>query len=546
MTKRVILYARVSKDDRRNATSSLEAQLDLTREYAAERGWQIIAELAEDDRGAKGSSFDLPKLNESLDMARAGEFDVLVTRELDRFARGLAKQLVIEREFKQAGVQVEYVLGDYPDTPEGNLNKLIRAVIAEFEAAKIKERMLRGRRNKVRAGHVMTHGSAPYGYKKVETNEGYVALAIEEDAGLVVRLIFNWYVEGVSVNEIVRKLTAMNIPTPTDIKNMRGVKKKKRYGEWSKSTVHYILKNETYAGRWYYGKKGSSTIRNPIDYWIKVEVPPIIEEEVWLAAMERRERNKALAKRNVQHDYLIRGLGICGHCGYKMQAHSYKYTSSIRTSRYFYYRCPVRSHPMHYSHINCNLPNFRAGVVDTAVWGVIRSFLTDTQKLKEGRENLHAEQMKKNAPLFERLEVVEELIQDNQAQLKRLLDLYLSDEFPKEILTERKERLKSTIQSLEKEYATLTSQIESTLTEENFRDLEEFTSHVAQGIEKAEKDFALRRKIVEMLGVQVTFAYENEEKVLYIRCELGLEASLILSSNTRFAAPAVRDHPAGA
>jgi len=535
MTTRAVLYARVSKDDRRNATSSLEAQLSLTREYATEQGWQIISELAEDDRGAKGSSLDLPKLNEALDLARDGEFDILVTRELDRFARGLAKQLVIEREFKQAGVRVEYVLGDYPDTPEGNLNKLIRAVIAEFEAEKIKERMLRGRRNKVKAGHVMTHGAAPYGYQKESTKEGLVSLVINEETSQVVRMIFNWYVDGVSVNDIVRKLTAMNIPTPIDLKNKRGVVKKKRFGEWSKATIQYMLKNETYAGRWHYGKKSSSTSCNPPDYWIEVEVPSIVSEEIWLATMKQRKQNKALGKRNVKHDYLIRGLGICGHCGYKLQAHSNKYTSSIRTTRYFYYRCPVRSYALHYSHTDCDLPHFKADDVDIAVWNAIQVFLTDTEKLKEGREKLHVEQMKKNAPLIERLEVVEELIQENQAQLNRLLDLFLTGDFPEELLIERKGRLTSTIESLEKEQSTLAFQIDNTITEENYRDFEEFTNQVAQGIEKASGNFEFRRTLIEKLGIQVTFAYENGEKILYVRCELGLDASLVLPSNTRFA-----------
>jgi DNA invertase Pin-like site-specific DNA recombinase len=60
-----------------------------------------VAELAEDDRGASGADWDLPKLNEALDMARENGFDVLVTRELDRFASPLAKQLVVESEFKR-------------------------------------------------------------------------------------------------------------------------------------------------------------------------------------------------------------------------------------------------------------------------------------------------------------------------------------------------------------------------------------------------------------------------------------------------------------
>jgi DNA invertase Pin-like site-specific DNA recombinase len=51
-----------------------------------------VAELAEDVQGASGASFELPKLNRVLDMAEAGEFDVLAVRELDRLSRNLAKQ----------------------------------------------------------------------------------------------------------------------------------------------------------------------------------------------------------------------------------------------------------------------------------------------------------------------------------------------------------------------------------------------------------------------------------------------------------------------
>ena len=120
----------------------------MCRNFALSKGHRIVAELSEDDRGASGASFDLEKLNQALEMASNRELDVLVVRELDRLARSLAKQLIVEQQFKRAGVQIEYVLGEYPDTPEGNLMKNVRAVVAEYERLKINERMTRGRRNK--------------------------------------------------------------------------------------------------------------------------------------------------------------------------------------------------------------------------------------------------------------------------------------------------------------------------------------------------------------------------------------------------------------
>ena len=155
MSKRAVLYARVSGDDRGKDGRNLAGQLEMCRKHALSRGYVVVAEHSEADRGPSGASFDLEALNTVLTMARRGEYDVLVVREIDRFARSLAKQLIVESELRQAGVVIDFVLGEYPDTPEGSLNKNIKAVIAEYERLKITERMHRGKRLKVRAGSVI-------------------------------------------------------------------------------------------------------------------------------------------------------------------------------------------------------------------------------------------------------------------------------------------------------------------------------------------------------------------------------------------------------
>ena len=53
MIKRAILYARVSSDDTGKDGRNLAGQLDMCREYAERQGWQVVAELAEDERGVK-------------------------------------------------------------------------------------------------------------------------------------------------------------------------------------------------------------------------------------------------------------------------------------------------------------------------------------------------------------------------------------------------------------------------------------------------------------------------------------------------------------
>jgi len=66
MKKRAVPYARVSGDDRGKEGRNLIGQLEICREYALSRGYHIVAELPEDDRGASGASFELPQLSRRL------------------------------------------------------------------------------------------------------------------------------------------------------------------------------------------------------------------------------------------------------------------------------------------------------------------------------------------------------------------------------------------------------------------------------------------------------------------------------------------------
>ena len=85
MKTRAVLYARVSGDDHDEA-SKLDAQIAMCREYAGKQGYTILHEFQE-DKYSSGADLDLPHLNEALDLARDGAFDILVCRELDRLAR---------------------------------------------------------------------------------------------------------------------------------------------------------------------------------------------------------------------------------------------------------------------------------------------------------------------------------------------------------------------------------------------------------------------------------------------------------------------------
>ena len=521
MMKRAVLYARVSGDDTGKDGRNLSGQLDMCREYAQRQDWQIVAELAEDERGVSGARMDAPQLTRAIDMAAGGLYDVLVVRELDRLARGLAKQLIVEEELKRSGVQIDYVLGEYAQTPEGQLSKQIRAVIAEYEREKIRERSMRGRRQSVKSGNVLTHGRPPFGYTFTKV-DGRGRLEIDEKTAATVRLIFDLYADGATIRELATALEG--IPTPMDIYDYPGLGAKKRRppGEWSSSSLNRFLTNETYAGRFTYGGLGG-------DEPISVNVPAIIKPEVWEAVQKRRvENQRIVASRARSYQYLIAGRGRCGHCGLAM--HSLPIIKKNRKTR-LYYRCPSKNTAKYTR--TCDLPYFNAAVVDLAVWTAVRTYLTEPDKLQEGIRRYAGEREQVNAPIRQQVGIVHDLIREHEEKLARLLDLYLAGEFDRALLADKKQQLERVIGDLTKRRDDLQRQLGRQLSPADIEGIQTLVSKVGAKIEAAEQDFEFQRRILNKLGVVVTFAFENGERVLYLSGEIGEIGSISLSQDDK-------------
>jgi DNA-binding PucR family transcriptional regulator len=160
--------------------------------------------------------------------------------------------------------------------------------------------------------------------------------------------------------------------------------------------------------------------------------------------------------------------------------------------------------------------------VDNAVWNWVKSFLMDLDVLTDELERRQNEKAEANKPLYNRLAVVDRLLQNNQEQLERVLDLYISGKYSREILLEREMRLKKTVAALKQEQADLSAHLGVvTLTDEQIETVTEFAKRVGRGLEKADQDFAIRRSIIDVLNVQVVLVEENKKKVAYVSCELG-------------------------
>jgi DNA invertase Pin-like site-specific DNA recombinase len=134
---RAAIYARVSTFEQEP-----ENQLRELRRYVQARGWSAVEFV---DKGVSGARESRPALDALVRDARRRHFDAVVVWRLDRLGRSLRHLIMLLDELTALGVSF-VSLGEGIDTttPAGRLQLHILAAIAEFERARIQERVRAG------------------------------------------------------------------------------------------------------------------------------------------------------------------------------------------------------------------------------------------------------------------------------------------------------------------------------------------------------------------------------------------------------------------
>jgi len=137
--KRAVLYMRVSSLDQHP-----ESRLHDLRQMAAQRGYQVVAEITDKISSTKARR---PGLDELMRDARRGKFDVVLTWASDRIARSVKHFLEVLDELNHLGIA--YIsLRENIDTegPLGRAIIVIVSAVAELERSLIVERVRAGMR----------------------------------------------------------------------------------------------------------------------------------------------------------------------------------------------------------------------------------------------------------------------------------------------------------------------------------------------------------------------------------------------------------------
>lgn len=435
-------YARVSSD-KQEKEQTIASQVEALRRGAAERHLGLTEDLIFQDDGFSGARLDRPGLDRLRDAISEGTCATVLVSAPDRLARHFAYQALLLEEFQRAGCAVIFLNHAFDTSPEQQMLLQMQGVFAEYERALIQERTRRGRLFAARQGRINWGGRPPYGYRcvpKTETTPQY--LEIDETEAAVVQRMYHWLVEErISSHAIQHRLIDDHVPTRTV--NGQG---------WCQSTVIKILRNPLYKGEAWYNRTQRADVRRPRmtsgmkdvrpgngrgrglrpqDDWIPVTVPAIIDAELWRMAQEQLAHNRDRARRhNTKHNYLLRGLLVCGCCGRRLVGTwsakgSSRYICSARYPRTTAWACDGRS--------------VSALRVERQVWDYIRPLLADPDLLRRHYEDSRGDPAIVSRDERERVRLERQIAAAGR-EVQRLIDAYQSGAIELTELQDRRRR----------------------------------------------------------------------------------------------------------
>jgi len=307
----IAAYCRVSTD-KEDQLNSLETQKEFFLEYTKRTGDNLIKLYA--DEGISGTKIKNRKeFQRMLADAEKGLFDMVVVKDISRFARNTVDLLQSVRKLKALGIETQFLTANMTSMGNSEFVLTIFGALAQEESANTSKRIKFGKKMNAEKGRVP---NIVYGYDK--TIGDYFNLSINEEEAKVIRQMYKWYTEeGFGGAKIANML------------NERGVKTK-RGNNWSQNSVCRILTNEIYTGKIINGKEEVSDFltgqRKEKDEseWLVTIRPElrIIDDETFDRAQEilkGRHDSFKLTHERQSNKYLFSTLIKCKDCGWSFR-----------------------------------------------------------------------------------------------------------------------------------------------------------------------------------------------------------------------------------
>ena len=457
---KVTYYARVSTD-KYEQLNSLENQVTYYENYIKENSKLTfvecyIYEFISDTSTNKRDSF-----KRMIRDGKNGKFNLIITKEISRFARDTLDSISYTRKLLEYGVGVFFQY-DHINTfnSDSELRLTIMASIAQEEVRKLSERVKFGFQRSIESGKVLGNDFI-WGYKKDKCK-----LVVVEEEAEIIRKIFDMYVnEHLGMRSIGNKLAGEGILN-------------KNGKPFQQGTIKYILTNPKYKG-YYCGNK-----TRVIDYHTKqrvnineedwklyednINVPPIVSEYIWNKAQEivkSRSDRFSTHKEVYQNRYPFSGKIFCMNHNTtyrrKKQISSGKKKKVVIT-----WRC---SHFLKYNTTGCDGPILYDDELKEIVGKSILKYISNVSIVDDLIKEYKT--IEDNKDYSKDIEKKKDEIERLERSKSKILDLIVKELINEDDFKKQSDEIVSKIHTLENEISELETKSKSILT--NYKYLEE-------------------------------------------------------------------------
>ena len=494
MRKRVAAYCRVSTDHEDQA-NSFESQQRYFRQYIERNpDWELYEIFA--DEGISGTNTKKrSEFKRMIACAKEGDFDLIITKEISRFARNTLDSIYYTRDLKKHGVGVIF-MNDNINTLDGDaeLRLAIMSSIAQEESRKTSERVKWGQKRQMEQGVVF--GRSMLGY---DVKDG--KMTVNEDGAKIVRLIFHKFAnENKGTHVIARELREAGI-TPMRVK------------EWSNTVILRVIRNEKYCGDLVQKKTFTPDFLSHEKKYnrgeeefviIKDHHEPIVSRELFEKANRILDEKSLTQEGKAKHSnrYPFSGKIKCGCCGSSYVA---RYKNRKNGTRYKAWRC-YKSATQGSPHtdkagnpLGCSNPSIRNEDAVHIMYLVTRSLQLEEKKITANLLSVIQSVLSVNTN-YSHIEKLKEQIQSVEDKRTQLIDLCISGAITKQEFITKREACDKEISELQDTISGIDQQ--HLLADQQESMMKEITAAIHEIVSGVEYEDAFYSQILDKMVVQ--------------------------------------------
>ena len=492
--KRVAAYCRVSTDHEDQA-NSFESQQRYFRQYIERNpDWELYEIFA--DEGISGTNTKKrSEFKRMIACAKEGDFDLIITKEISRFARNTLDSIYYTRDLKKHGVGVIF-MNDNINTLDGDaeLRLAIMSSIAQEESRKTSERVKWGQKRRMEQGVVF--GRSMLGY---DVKDG--KMTINEEGAKIVRLIFHKFAnENKGTHVIARELREAGI-TPMRVK------------EWSNTVILRVIRNEKYCGDLVQKKTFTPDFLSHEKKYnrgeeefviIKDHHEPIVSRDLFEKANRILDEKSLTQEGKAKHSnrYPFSGKIKCGCCGSSYVA---RYKNRNNGTRYKSWRC-YKSATQGSPHtdkagnpLGCSNPSIRNEDAVHIMYLVTRSLQLEEKKITANLLSVIQSVLSVNTD-YSHIEKLKEQIQTVEDKRTQLIDLCISGAITKQEFITKREACDKEISELQDTISGIDQQ--HLLADQQESGMKEITAAIHEIVSGVEYEDAFYSQILERMVVQ--------------------------------------------